>query len=184
MALRFSSRRALSILVLGALSPLLACSDSDPAVLKVSISAEALGQESLFEIESTAIEEMGDDFVHEVRVTWLGEENVRLDDARFTHHVESEDGHLITLGRGCGANWDQDAEELFLVCTADLQLIFVESGEDHSYRIAIPREVGPLRLTPGTYVIEENIHWWQQDEINAEPTEEGDFTIRLTYEVK
>jgi hypothetical protein len=152
--------------------------------LEIRLGAEVLGQDAPVSVTTSSVNETANGFEHEVRVAWQGEQTVRLDDKRFTHHVESDDGDLITVGRGCGANWDEEAEELLLACTADLQLIFVEPGDEHAYLVVIPREVGPLRLTPGEYVVEEKIHWWQQDEIAAEPTEEGEFTIRLTYEVE
>jgi hypothetical protein len=162
---------------------LAACNDKD-APLQVGPSVEVLGQDTPVSVTTSPIVETENGFEHEVRIAWHGEQTVRLDDTRFAHHIESADGDLITVGRGCGANWDEEAEELLLACTADLQLIFVEPGGEHAYRVVIPREVGPLRLTPGEYVVDENIHWWQQDEIAAEPTEEGAFTVRLTYEVK
>jgi len=172
-----------TFMMLAAVSSLAACNDED-APLEITLGADVLGQGPPVIVEASPINETEMGFEHEVRVVWQGEQTARLDDTRFTHHIESDDGDLITIGRGCGANWDEDTEEVFLACTADLQLIFVEPGDGHAYRIAIPREVGPLRLSPGTYVVEENIHWWQQDEVNAEPTDEGEFTIRLTYKVK
>ena len=147
--------------------------------------AEVLQPDSLVEVEATEVvlNENGE-FALGVRVTWAGAQTARLDDVRFAHHVESDGGDLITIGRGCGANWDDEAEELFLACTADLQLILLEPGETHEYPIRIPVKVGPLDLAPGTYAVDEPIHWWLQESIEAPATAEGEFTIRLTYDVE
>ena len=180
----FRTDRSMALfMTLATVFTLAACNDEN-APLQVGLSVEVLGQDTPVSATGSPIVETENGFEHEVRVVWQGDQTVRLDDTRFTHHIESDGGDLITIGRGCGANWDEDTEEVFLACTADLQLIFVEPGDGHAYRIAIPHEVGPLRLSPGTYVVEEKIHWWQQDEVAAEPTKEGDFTIRLTYEVE
>jgi hypothetical protein len=172
--------------VLGLLAAAVACGGDDyEPPSQIAVGVEVLEPDAPVDVEVTDVVQ-GDDgvFQHGVRVTWRGDETVRLDDVRFAHQVETADGDLITLGRGCGANWDEETEEVFLACTADLQLILVEPGESHEYSVRIPPEVGPLRLRPGTYVVEEPIHWWQQDDINAQPTAEGEFTLRLTYDVE
>ena len=150
----------------------------------IAVSVEVLEPDAPVDVEVTDLDRDGDELQHGVHVTWQGDQTVRLDDARFAHHVAEDSSDLITLGRGCGANWDEASEEVFLACTADLQLILVAPGETHEYSVRIPYEVGPLRLRPGRYVVEEPIHWWQQDDISAQPGAEGEFTLRLTYDVE
>ena len=153
--------------------------------MTVSVSAEVLEADAPAGVSVTGVSQNAEGwFEHGVEVTWEGAQTVRLDDARFTHHLRSEDGDLITLGRGCGFSVDEATDELQFPCTADLQLILVEPGMTHEYPVSIPSEAGSFRLQRGTYVVEEGIHWWQQDNIDADPTDEGQFTIRLTYEVE
>jgi hypothetical protein len=122
---------------------------------------------------------------HEVVVTWDGGEPIVLDDARFTHHIEGDNGDLVTAGRGCGVQWEG---ELLQACTADLQIIHLEPSEQHAYPVRIYTEVGPLTLGPGTYVLEETIPYWTGDGIgeNGIPSADADgsFVIRLTYDVE
>jgi hypothetical protein len=126
---------------------------------------------------------------HAVRVTWEGDGPAVLDDARFTHRVSGDDGVLLVAGRGCGWNWFDDMEELAGVCTDDLQIIEVAPGGSHEYPVAIHPEVGPARLGPGTYVVEEPVAWALRDEEQEFPDPpgvdpDGVFTIRLVYDVR
>jgi hypothetical protein len=159
-----------------------------PGPDSVTVRAEVLEADAPVDVETTAVRAgQGGTFAHEVRVTWRGEEGARLDDARFAHHVEAGGGHLVIAGRGCGANWDAERREVMLVCTADLRLIVLEPGETHDYPVVVYPEVESLRLRPGTYVVEEVVHWWQPDDTGVAPIDtsyEGVFTIRLTYEVQ
>lgn len=116
---------------------------------------------------------------HGVRVTWNGATAATLDDARFTHHVTDGEGDLVTAGRGCGADWNADSGEVVHFCTADLQIVNLAPGETHEYPVRIYRDVAPLALEPGTYVLDETIGW--------EPSAGGtrqEFTLRLTYTVE
>jgi len=119
-------------------------------------------------------------WAHGVRFTWNGTGSVMLDDARFTHHVDSTTGlgDLITAGRGCAPNWDTTTQEVFTACTADLQLIELSPGETHEYPVRVYTDFEALRASPGTYVVEETIGW--------EPSGGGtrqEVTVRLTYTV-
>src|SRR5690606_13409224 len=84
-----------------------------------------------------------------------------------------------TAGRGCGAEWDADRQQVTHFCTADLQLIEVGPGDTHEYPVRVYPEVGPLQLTPGTYVVEQTVDWWRP----SSQANRSQFTIRLTYEV-
>lgn len=123
---------------------------------------------------------------HGVRVTWNGDAAARLGDARFTHDVTAINGtgHLVTEGRGCGANWNDETGEVLHVCTADLQLIDLAPGESHEYPVRIVPEIGTLALEPGVYVVEETIGWEPVDGAVADGTGAGgEFVVRLTYTV-
>ena len=121
--------------------------------------------------------------MHGVNVTWRGADAARLDDARFVNRIEGESGTLVTLGRGCGYSVDESTGELMFPCTADLQLIVLQPGETHEYPVSIPPKVGSVRLGPGTYVVDEVIHWYEPADFAAQPAAEGQFTVRLTYDV-
>ena len=169
--------------------PLLAyaCSDGDePEDLAVKVTATIVepGVSASVTVTQPAEDAQGN-LAHTVDVSWEGGSAVRLDDARFTHHVEGDDGDLVTAGRGCGASWDS-SNGLMQACTADLQIVRVEPGETHAYPVRIVLEVGPLELARGVYHVEEPISWWS---VSADPFDlggeqpDGRFTIRLEYEV-
>ena len=160
--------------------------DEDDGPFLLTVHAEVVEQDAPVEVAATAAGPGREDgwFEHEVRVTWRGEGPAGLDDARFVHRVEGEDGDLITLGRGCGWSYDEQSEELVFPCTADLQLITIEPGQTHAYRVSLPSELESFRLRAGTYVVEEMIAWWQPPDLGAGPVAEGRFTVRLTYEVE
>jgi hypothetical protein len=127
--------------------------------LEVSVRAEVVEAGASGAVEATAIRRQNQVLVHGVRVTWRGQEAVRLDDARFTHHVQGERGDLVTAGRGCGADWDAQAGRVTHICTADLRIVDLRPGGSYEYPIRVHPEVGPLRLAPGTYVVDEVIRW-------------------------
>lgn len=116
---------------------------------------------------------------HGVRVTWNGATAVTLDDARFTHHVADSDGDFVTAGRGCGADWNAESNEVVHFCTADLQLIDLAPGETHEYPVRIYPDVAPLALGPGTYVVDETVGW-----VPSNGGARQEFTLRLTYTVE
>lgn len=156
--------------------------------VNVTVSAEVIATDLRVIVATTPIVQIDTadgPLSHEVVVTWDGDEPIVLDDARFTHHIEGDHGDLVTAGRGCGVQWEG---ELLQACTADLQIIRLEPGEQHAYPVQIHAEVGPLTLGPGTYVLEETISYWTGDSIgeNGIPSGEADgsFVIRLTYEVE
>ncbi|MCC7366222.1 MAG: hypothetical protein IT303_17830 [Dehalococcoidia bacterium] len=162
--------------------------DDKPTELTVTVEAEILEPGATAHAEPGAFTTTADGHLaHELRVSWAGEAAVVFEDARFVHHVEQGDGHLVLAGRGCGAQWDDERDLVLQACTADLQLIRVEPGRDHAYPLMVFPEVGPLRLRAGTYVVEEAIDWWDSpvDSPFALPdTPTGTFTIRLTYTVR
>jgi hypothetical protein len=160
---------------------LVACGDDEEEMFEVSVLAEVVELGAPIEVQATDVrpDERGL-LIHGVRVQWRGGEPARLDDARFTHHIESSDGDLVTSGRGCGADWDPETRRVVHICTADLQLIDLLPGETHEYPVRIHPEVGPLRLERGNYIVEEVIAWSPL----PEPTPRGRFTVRLTYEVR
>jgi hypothetical protein len=158
-----------------------ACRGGD-SIPEVSVRAELVGGAPV-EVAATGVRDAeGGTLYHGVRVTWRGSEPVRLDDVRFSHHVQEEDGHLVTAGRGCGANWDSASNEVFIACTMDLRLIELRPGETHEYPVSVYPSIGRLRLTGGTYVTEEEIAWWRAGDLGDTP--QGRFTVRLTYEVR
>jgi hypothetical protein len=177
-----------TVLVILAALLLVACDEDDvpPAPPEVSVRAEIVNGDAPFTASATAVRETPDGpMAHEVRLAWDGDDPVMLDDARFTHHVEGDDGDLVIAGRGCGAHWQDD--RVVHVCTDDLQIIEVAPGEAHDYPVRIHQEIGPLSLAPGTYVVEEVIGWWyaDEDDFGGRPNGiEGELTIRLTYEVE
>lgn len=151
--------------------------------LELQVRAEIVETGSPVSAQATAIRDENGLFVHGVRITWQGQQPARLDDARFTQRVEGDRGDLVTAGRGCGADWDEQSRQVVHICTADLQIITIQPGGSHEYPVRVHPRVGPLRLAPGTYVLEEQVQWWRQDDLTGgEP--EGSFTIRLTYEVR
>lgn len=119
---------------------------------------------------------------HTVSVTWDGQTAAQLDDARFTHDAAADtgEGHLVIAGRGCGADWNEETEQVSHICILDFQQIVLQPGETHEYPVTIHPEVGPLALAPGTYTIEETIEWWPP---NAELSARQSFTVRLDYTV-
>ena len=165
-----------------------ACSDADPDdEMTVTVRAELVDDRVPARVEASTIREDGQLFAHDVLVTWEGEQPVVLDDARFTHHIATSDADLVIAGRGCGAQWDEETDQLLQACTADLQIIRLGPGETHAYPVRVYPEVGPLRLRGGTYVAEETIAWWTAVDGALEPGRgepSGSFTIRLTYEVE
>jgi len=159
------------------------------------VQVEVVDQDSPVSAEVTSVSENErGDFEHGVRVTWRGAQTARLDDTRFTGEMitgrlsstsTNDTGKMIMVGRGCDASWDAESELISFACTADLQLILLEPGQSHDYPVRIPKKIGPLVvLEPGTYVFDQTIHWWLQEGIDAQPTAEGEFTIRLRYEVQ
>lgn len=125
-------------------------------------------------------------FAHEVMVTSISDRTIRIDDARFAHEVREGDGTLVTAGRGCGAGWDENSESISIACQDDLQIIRLEPNETHPYPVTIYPEVGPERLRPGTYVVEETIPWWfvGDDPFDTGGDPEGEFVVRLSYTVE
>lgn len=119
---------------------------------------------------------------HGVRVTWNDTAPAVLDDERFTHHVQAQGGaggDLVLAGRGCGASWSEQEREVIHPCTMDLRLIQLAPRESHEYPLWIYPELGPLSLQPGTYQVDQQVHWWRPNDEQAR----NHFTIRLTYEV-
>ncbi len=144
----------------------------------LAVSAAIVGASVPVSVAVTQPVEESGAWAHDVRVTWNGAGSVMLDDARFSHHVTTAAGDLITAGRGCAPNWNEASEEFFTACTADLQLIELTSGETHEYPVRAYTDFDPLRAGPSTYVVEERIGW--------EPTAGGtrqEFTVRLTFTV-
>jgi hypothetical protein len=181
-----------AILALVAATLLLAACDDDgngnggsTDVERITVTAEVVQPAAPVTVEATEVGPITDgEASHGVRVTWNGDGPARIDDARFTHHVEEAGGHLITAGRGCGASWDEQSNEIMHPCQDDLQIIELSPGDTHEYPVVVHLEVGDLALAPGTYVIEEPIAWWSPptDDPRDAPAEQ--FTIRLTYTVE
>jgi hypothetical protein len=153
-------------------TPAEAVTDPERTAIEVAVDDELASA-------TASIAQAGDGTLdHTVEVTWHGDAPVTLDDARFTHHQVGEPGgDLVLAGRGCGADWDAETEEVIHICTMDLQIIELAPGEAHAYPVRIHPEVGPLRLRPGTYRVQETVGWRQDGE-------RGSFTISLTYEVQ
>jgi hypothetical protein len=164
---------------------LAACGDENGAPTQVTVRAEVIEADAPVEVEASQVS-LGDNgwFEHRVRVTWGGDMPAILDDARFVHRVQGEDGELITLGRGCGLSVDERSGELLFPCTADLQIIALNPGETHEYPVSVPLEIDSFRMGRGTFVVTEVIQWRQPAFTGAEPRTEGRFTVRLTYEVR
>lgn len=174
---------AVSLVACGTPSDGTAGGEPPPSPGAASVTAEIVGEpEGDFTVGSS---EIGADGHHEVLLTWNGPGTITLDDARFTHHVEGDNGDLFIAGRGCGWNWWEPQEEAGSVCTADLMIIEVASGDTHAFPVTLTEEVGPLRLGPGTYVAEERVAWWEDADTSDLPDAQPDGTvaIRLTYEV-
>ncbi len=176
------------VLLFGAALFLAACDEEDvpPPPPEITVRAEVVNGAAPVTTSATPVRETPEgEFAHEVRVEWDGDEAVILEDARFSHHV-SNGGDLVIAGRGCGAEWEDELDQVVHPCTDDLQIIEVGPGEAHDYPVRIHPEVGPLQLEPGTYVVEEIIRWRFAEDDVVSPAEQadGEFTIRLTYEVE
>ena len=150
-----------------------------PPAFDISVTATVLESGAPVSVGTTPVTMADGRYSHGVRVTWNGTGTATLDDARFTHQVVAEDGtgDLITTGRGCGANWNESSGEVFIACTADLQIIELDPGEAHQYPVTITPSIGPKQLEPGTYIVDEPIAWQPASGTG------GQFTIRLTYTV-
>jgi len=149
---------------------------SAPVDLEVTVQVVEANAPVTVAVTPLGLDSIG--WVHSVRVTWNGSGSVMLDDARFSHHVTTDDGDLLTAGRGCSPNWSETMGEVFTACTADLQLIELSAGETHEYPVRVYTGFEALRAGPGTYIVEETIGW--------EPSNGGarqEFTVRLTYTV-
>lgn len=146
--------------------------------LATSVHASVVDSSAPVSVQATPVEESDGELAHGVRVTWNGDAEVRLDDARFTHHVSaaSGGGDLVTAGRGCGANWSEATGQVEHFCTDDLQFIDLAPGETHEYPVTIVPDLEGLSLEPGTYTVEETIGWMPLDGGTGE-----EFTVRLTY---
>lgn len=183
---------ALALATLGAL--VTACDSEDARVDTVSVSVQVAATD--IPITATVSEPEQDDrglWAHSVTVQWDGAGTIVLEDARFTHHVqgtsEGGDGDLVTAGRGCGAEWSDSENRVVQACTADLQIIRLGTGETHAYPVRIYPEVGPLTLSPGTYVVEEEIPYWTPSTSDGpasgrEGDPDGTFVLRLEYVVE
>ncbi|MCC6387437.1 MAG: hypothetical protein IT302_08650 [Dehalococcoidia bacterium] len=177
----------LAVVALLVLGPSPACNGDDDDELRVIVTAAIVevGAPATVEATDVTASERGT-LMHNVRVTWRGQEQAFLDDARFTHH-EANGGDLVLAGRGCGAEWDATLRHVTHPCTADLQIVRLEPDESHAYPVWIFPEVGPLALKPGTYVVDQPIPYWgggPQVQVPDYDRPEGEFTIRLTYEVR
>ncbi len=150
-----------------------------PPTFDISVAATIVEAGAPVSVISTPVTLADGRYSHGVRVTWRGTGTVMLDDARFGHQVTAVDGSgdLVTAGRGCAPNWSEGEDEVFIVCTADLQLIELDPGETHQYPVTITPSIGPKQLEPGTYVVDEPISWQPQTGTG------GQFTVRLTYTV-
>lgn len=158
------------------------CGDSEPP-LRVTVRAEVIDNTVPVMAASTDLFSSEDGRMRhgvQVQIACCGALAVQLDDARFTHHVEAGDGHLVTAGRGCSAEWDENNRRVQHVCTADLQVIELQPGESNEYTVTLYPRVGPLRLQPGVYVVEQPIGWRPA----AGDGPGGRFTVRLTYGVR
>ena len=162
-----------------------ACSSDNDDPVQLSVRAEIVEPGVPAQVEASDVRD-GDDgwFEHSVRVTWRGDAPAGLDDARFVHRVEGDNDELITLGRGCGYSIDEQSNELLFPCTSDLRLITLDPAETHEYPVSIPSRIEMFRLGRGIFVVEEVIRWWQPPELGAQTTAEGQFTVRLTYQVQ
>jgi hypothetical protein len=165
----------------------LGCGDDNDEPARFSVRAAVVEPGAPVVVEATAIRNAeGGLLGHEVRVTWRGEGEAVLDDARFTHHARGQGGgDLVIAGRGCGADWDAERALVMHPCTADLQIVRLGPDATHAYPVRVHPEVGPLRLDRArTYAVEEVIRWWAAAEGPAtlpEGDPAGQFTIRLTY---
>lgn len=153
-----------------------------PTHLDITVTAEVLESNAPIEVETTDVTTPADLYAHGVVVTWTGTQDAVLGDERFTHHVTAEEGEgdLVIAGRGCGASWSEQEQEVIFPCTLDLRIVEVSPGDSHEYPVTIHHEVGPLTLEPGTYVVDQVITWWYP---GAEE-EQQQSTVRLTYQVE
>ncbi len=161
--------------------------DADPGELEVTAMATVLEGGVPVSATSTQVRDEGDGVLaHEIQLTWDGDITVTVDDARFAHVIEGDEGgHIVTAGRGCGAEYDEDQADALIACTDDLQLIQLTPGGTHEYPVRAHVDLGELAMVPGRYVADETIEWFESDdpEQPVADGEEGVFTIRLTYEV-
>jgi hypothetical protein len=166
-----------------------ACGDDDDGALEVTVQAEIVEAGSAVPVSiavTTPVLNESGLLHHNVRATWNGDDAAFLADARFTHHA-ANGGDLVTTGRGCGADWDEELRQVIHPCTADLQIVRLEPGDTHAYPVWIHQEVGPLALEPGTYVVEERIGYWEAPPGVTNPDfsqPDGEFRVRLTYTVR
>ncbi len=146
--------------------------------LDIDVQAQVVEAGAPASVKATEVTDASGQPSHEVVVTWNGNATARLDDARFTHHVEAAEGegHLVIAGRGCGAHWNEETQDVEQVCTDDLRLIDLDEGEAHEYPVRVYPSVGSVALAPGTYTVDEVIGW-------ESGSSSGEFTVRLTYTV-
>jgi hypothetical protein len=160
--------------------------DADPRDLDITVTAEVVETDAPVTVEATTIRALdADRLAHEVSVTWNGEGEALLEDARFTHHVErNRNAHLIIAGRGCGATIFNGT--VGFNCTEDLQVIRLQPGENHHYPVVIYLELENLPLRPGVFVADERVRWMLSDDPSQSMPDppDGEFTIRLTYTVE
>jgi hypothetical protein len=176
--------RSVLLIPLALVLLLAAACDDEP--LEVTVTAELASGDAPVSVEATAVSQNEDGtFSHGVRVTWNGDEPVRLDDARFAHYYDANGATFILAGRGCSPWEPEDGGTPGVVCTDDLQVITLQPGDTHEYPVALYPDAGPRGLARGTYLIDETIDWWPGDDLEALGADPGgSFTIRLTYEVR
>jgi hypothetical protein len=140
-----------------------------------------------FSVEATSpgIVSEGTTAVHEVVFRGLGD-SVALDDPRFSGVLANGEGQgqLVAAGRGCTPQRRNDKP--VVVCQDDFQSLVIRDGERTATQVRVHTdddEVTATPLSPGTYVLDQQIRW-EDDDVTAPEFDDGQAVVRVTYTVE
>jgi hypothetical protein len=160
-----------------------ACNDDGP--FEVTVTAEVVSSNSQVEmgVVATAVTLTEDStYSHGVRVTWRGNERVLVSTPRFVHRYKSDDAAFIIAGYLC---WPVEHHgEQIVFCSGEGAFSSLEPNETHEYPITLYPDEARCGLARGTYVFEQLIRGQGLDFGPPRSGQVGEFTIRLTYEVR
>ncbi|MEE8599445.1 cell wall-binding repeat-containing protein [Euzebya tangerina] len=176
-----------------ALQPTPPPSASDVINIRVSIELLALDGQTPADAPYTVSVTRPDRFVeggearHDVIFT-SSDGDLLLDDPRFVGITQNRfgEGQLVTSGRGCGAQYDPERDEVVIPCTTDLRYVELTEDESASRLVRIQTDdaaVGPTPVLTGRYVLDQVVRWARPSTQGEPEFSEGDI-VRITYEVE